>query len=125
MKKEKKEKKKPFYSGFCPKLHMSFNPTTTVAGTTNARIWLKIPDRYGPISCTPPRMSDAPPANAAMINTVATIRNSFVSFPLTFRNPTIKPNTTNKDASHAPAAGPTCVANRPSTTAIITPPINE
>ena len=104
---------------------MSFNPTTTVAGTTNARIWLKIPDRYGPISCTPPRMSYAPPAKAAMINTVATIRNSFVSFPLTFRKPTIKPNTTNKDVSHTTAAAPTCIENRPSITATITPPMKE
>ena len=104
---------------------MSFNPTTTVAGTTNARILEKIPCRYCPIYCTPPRISDAPPAKAAMTNTVATIRNSFVSFPLTFRKPTIKPNTTNKDASHAPAGSPTCAENRPSTIAITVPPIKE
>lgn len=104
---------------------MSFNPTTTVAGTKKAMILVKTPFRYCPINCTPPRVSDALPTNAANISTTATIMNSLVSLPDTFRKPTTKPSTTSKDASNAVACGPKAPAARPSTTAIITPPIKE
>ena len=101
---------------------MSFKAITTVAGTINANNCVKTPFRYGPITCTPPKVVPAPPNPAATINTAATIKNSFVSFPVTFRRPTINPKTTSNDASHVFAAPRETM---PRTIAIITPIIKE
>ena len=61
---------------------MAFRPTTIVAGTTKAIIAVKIPARYFPTPMTPPRVPVADPAYAAKTRTIATIRYSFVSLPV-------------------------------------------
>ena len=78
---------------------MSFRATTTVAGTTKVTTLPKIPLRYGPIISTPPNVEPASPRAEAMIKTVETIRNSFVSLPVTFKKPTTNPSTTSNEAN--------------------------
>ena len=97
---------------------------TTVAGTTNAITAENTPLRYTPMYNTLARLSDAPPKYDIITRIVAMVKNSFVSFPVTLRKPTINPASTNNDVSQttlAPSAG----ENNPSTIARITPTINE
>ena len=101
---------------------MSFNATTIVAGTTNASICVNMPCRYVPMNSTPDNVAPAPPSPVVIIKIADTIRNSFVSLPVTFRKPTIKPKTTSSDASIGVAAPKETM---PRTIAIITPIINE
>ena len=101
---------------------MSFKATITVAGTTKANTCVKIPCIYVPINSTEDNVAPAPPRPAVTIKTPATIKNSFVSLPVTFRRPTTKPRTTSSDASHTVIAPNETM---PRTIAIITPIIKE
>lgn len=63
-------------------------------------------------------------AQLTITSTATTIRNDWVSFPDTFKNPTIRPRITRSDVSHT-AAAPKNPEATPNTTAIITPIIKE
>ncbi len=73
---------------------------------------------------TSPSIADALPANAVMIKTADTSKNSLVSFPVTFRKPTINPKTTNRLDSQI-FASPKYGEASPKTNANITPIIKE